>query len=213
VSDPTGVWHCNDDTSGRDPDVTIARAPTGTYRIWVGKYGDGSGPNVTGKLFITENALPPAPPTAPAPLAINTGPLVVNGERVQATTRALAPGFEPDPVEVQVYAGGQIQLGSLSLGAPCSGWVSADPDVIVDLSGTIPYLRMFVTAPDTALAIRDPQGVWHCSTHVVGTNPEVALNGAAPGRYRIWIGKVSAAPVTEPTGYIVAKLIITERRR
>ena len=49
---PDGSWICNDDGLGnRNPLVTIPKAPSGLYDIWVGTYGTST---VSATLYISE---------------------------------------------------------------------------------------------------------------------------------------------------------------
>lgn len=41
INSADGTWHCNDDTSGLNPEVRIQNAPRGQYDIWVGSYDNG----------------------------------------------------------------------------------------------------------------------------------------------------------------------------
>ena len=52
INDANGNWHCNDDSSGLNPMVSINNPPSGQYDIWVGSYR--SGENLSSQLFITE---------------------------------------------------------------------------------------------------------------------------------------------------------------
>jgi hypothetical protein len=42
VLDQNDGWHCNDDTDGNNPDVTVAPSVAGTYRVWVTSYRSSS---------------------------------------------------------------------------------------------------------------------------------------------------------------------------
>ena len=53
VLDPNDGWHCNDDTEGNNPDVTVAPSVPGTYRVWVTSYSKAT---VDATLGITEAA-------------------------------------------------------------------------------------------------------------------------------------------------------------
>ena len=53
VLDPNDGWHCNDDTEGNNPDVTVAPSVPGTYRVWVTSYSEAT---VDATLGITEAA-------------------------------------------------------------------------------------------------------------------------------------------------------------
>ncbi len=54
VIDPDGVVHCNDDSFGLDPAITIAPAPAGDYAVWVGLYGAETG--ATAQLTVGRDA-------------------------------------------------------------------------------------------------------------------------------------------------------------
>jgi hypothetical protein len=53
VLDPNDGWHCNDDTDGNNPDVTVAPSVPGTYRVWVTSYSEAT---AGATLGITEAA-------------------------------------------------------------------------------------------------------------------------------------------------------------
>jgi serine protease Do len=53
VLGPNGAWHCNDDTDGNNPDVTVAPSAPGTYRVWVTSYSQAT---ADATLGITEVA-------------------------------------------------------------------------------------------------------------------------------------------------------------
>jgi hypothetical protein len=53
VLGPNGAWHCNDDTDGNNPDVTVAPSVPGTYRVWVTSYSQAA---ADATLGITEVA-------------------------------------------------------------------------------------------------------------------------------------------------------------
>lgn len=52
INDATGTWHCNDDSVGLNPMVSITNAPSGQYDVWVGSYQ--SGQQISGTLNVTE---------------------------------------------------------------------------------------------------------------------------------------------------------------
>ena len=53
VLSPDGAWHCDDDTDGTNPDVTVAPSLPGTYRVWVSSHSQAP---VEATLRITEVA-------------------------------------------------------------------------------------------------------------------------------------------------------------
>jgi hypothetical protein len=38
INDARGGWHCDDDTEGSNPVVTVENPPSGQYDVWVGTY-------------------------------------------------------------------------------------------------------------------------------------------------------------------------------
>jgi serine protease Do len=53
INDPSGGWHCNDDSDGLNPNVTFTSPSSGQYDIWVGAFG-GAGIFPPATLRITE---------------------------------------------------------------------------------------------------------------------------------------------------------------
>lgn len=52
INGPDGQWYCDDDSYGDgDAQVRFSRPMSGTYDIWVGKFGGGTAP---ARLLITE---------------------------------------------------------------------------------------------------------------------------------------------------------------
>jgi len=152
---------------------------------------------------------------APQPVAANaavaalpsTGQLVVGGPTANFARLAMAAGFQPDPAEVRVTSGGQINAEA-SVAAGCPGWVSEQPDVIVDFTEMYGFLRFAFRADDpshdTTLIINDPQGRWICNDDGVALNPMVDLGDAAPGQYDVWVGSFEAG------AYVPGTLLVTE---
>jgi len=104
----------------------------------------------------------------------------------------LRAGFEPDPFELDVIAGGDINTGSLNLGSECVGMATAQPDMRLNWSGNSTLLRFFFAAynanDDTALLVNDPDGNWHCNDDSYDSlNPTVDLRSPLEGQYDIWI--------------------------
>jgi len=144
----------------------------------------------------------PDPEPPPAPVASS---LDVTAASALSLTQTLSPGFEPDPVTVPVQSGGNIDIATLALGPGCVGWAAARPDVIVNLSGSGTLLRFYASASsDTALAVLDPNGLWHCDDDTAGNNPDVTVAPSAPGTYRVWVTAYDGRTAD-------ATLLITER--
>jgi hypothetical protein len=108
-------------------------------------------------------------------------------------TGELTAGFEPDPQELPVSAGGSIDV-SASLGGDCAGFVTAAPDLEITWSGSTGTLLRFyfvadVDGDDTVLVVNDPAGDWWCSDDSHGTfNPTIDFSTGPDGTYDIWVG-------------------------
>jgi len=100
----------------------------------------------------------------------------------------LSGNFDPDPVTVEVEAGGDDDAASL--GAGCSGRIGTDaPDVTIRFSNPVRPLILYVLSEaDTTLVVRRPNGSWACDDDSHGLNPMVTLAKPASGEYAVWIG-------------------------
>ena len=124
----------------------------------------------------------------PSPSPGGTNPLNVRADSGLSGSETLSPGFDPDPVTISVEAGGTVDLSTLSLGSGCVGWAAMAPDVIVNFSESGTRLRFYASSSsDTALAVLDPNGSWHCNDDTEGNDPDVTVTPAAPGTYRVWV--------------------------
>lgn len=114
--------------------------------------------------------------------------------------------FTPDPIVVQVNAGGDVNARDLGLGINCRGFItSAAPLISFNYeAGRVP-LQVWVHAPvDTTLIIRDPSGKWHCDDDSLAKNPAIRFAQPKSGEYDIWVGVFGS---TRP----MANVHITER--
>jgi hypothetical protein len=111
-------------------------------------------------------------------------------ETARYATVSLAAGFLPDPHEIRVEAGGDLDAATANLGQECVGWI--DPtraDVALTYtSGQFPLYISAASQADTTLVIRDPSGTWHCNDDMTGVDPGVVLRQPPSGEYRIWVG-------------------------
>ncbi|MBO6940729.1 MAG: peptidase S1 [Deltaproteobacteria bacterium] len=132
--------------------------------------------------------------------------LSLGGSSSNYGRRALEGGFTPDPVEVNIVSGGALDSSNMSLGSGCVGFVTRQPDFILDYSDAANFLRFYVTASgDTTLLINDAAGNWHCNDDSNnGTNPMVDIRNPPTGQYDIWVGSYEAR------ANIRSKLHITE---
>jgi hypothetical protein len=109
----------------------------------------------------------------------------------------LTTGFMPDPMVVEIHAGGTTDALTLALaesaGGSCGGWISPElPDFRINYTAGADFsLKLFVQAQaDTTLIVSLPDTSWRCSDDVVGLNPVVELGpgDAQSGTYDIWVG-------------------------
>lgn len=98
-------------------------------------------------------------------------------------TYSLSAGFQPDPAEVSVVAGGSINASNIS--SSCAGSISNAPDVRLNWSGGRITLGAR-SGSDTTIVVNGANGQWYCADDTNGLDPAVTLSGS--GQYDIWIG-------------------------
>jgi hypothetical protein len=117
----------------------------------------------------------------------------------------LDTGFMPDPVAVQVNAGGPNNASHL--GAGCAGFINAvQPDVRLNFrAGSYP-MNIYVTSQaDTTLAVNLPNGQWICNDDSEGFDPWVQVQPALSGQYDIWVGTYQPG-ATPPATLFISEL-------
>ncbi len=119
--------------------------------------------------------------------------LTLGGREANYGVHAVTPGFQPDPLNISVVSGGEVDAATLGLGPGCKGWVTRRPDAIIQLSATSARLRFYVTPttgrPDTTLIVNHANGSWRCNDDSWGSlSPTVDVNHAPPGQYFVWVG-------------------------
>lgn len=134
------------------------------------------------------------------------GALLVGGTRANFGVQRLDPGFVPDPRRVAVVSGGALNARALGLGPGCVGWVTAQPDVIVRLTGPSANLRLYAVAADgtdITLLVNANRVAWRCNDDSFGgTNPSVDLGNAAAGQYDVWVGSFREGTTARATLHI-----------
>ncbi len=193
VNGPSGEWYCDDDSGGgNNAEVRWNNPASGTYDIWVGTYGNNTGP---ASLLITELAYNGGGGGG----TINPGLTATFGEI------NLRTGFTPDPYRVNLTAGGQIDASTVS--TDCVGKVAAAPDFQITFdAGSLPLFIRTQSGIDTTLVVNGPSGEWYCDDDSGGgNNAEVRWAKPASGTYDIWVGTYGTS--TGP-----ASLLITELR-
>lgn len=115
----------------------------------------------------------------------------------------LAPGFTPDPFSVSILSGGGLDVGDMNLGSGCVGYVTQDPDYIVNFTGSSDRLRFFVEGDgDTGLVIAAPGKTYACNDDSNGLDPMVTFENAQAGQYNVWVASYSSGENIDATLYV-----------
>ena len=161
----------------------------GRYQIWVGRYGV-ENETVEAAVHISEVSGPYVEPSQAGPdFTLDPAYGVAD----------LASGFEPDPHQMQIAAGGGIDMGALGVEG-CVGWIAQAPDYRVNFTaGESGYPLIFSVASeaDTVLVINDAEGNWVCNDDTDGFNPKVVFTTPVSGQYDIWVGTYSEGDLQE----------------
>ena len=204
VSLPDGTFACNDDGVGTNPVVDLPSAAAGSYAIWIGTFSSGS--LVPGYLVVTSGSSVPG--ALSSPLLGGTSATSNTTTTTTTTTTSgqldptaaptfglltLASGFSPDPTELPMVAGGDVDVFSMNLGTQCRGFVAAAPDARVAYTAPGRFLRIFYQSEqDTTLIVRLPDGSFVCNDDFPSTlDPLVDINAPVAGTYDIWVGTFS----------------------
>jgi hypothetical protein len=126
-----------------------------------------------------------------AMLALIASPTVAQNLSATPTygTFDLAGGFNPDPTNIRVSSGGNIDASKLGNG--CTGFIASAPDVRVNYEpGALPLIISVNSSADTSLAINLPNGEWLCDDDSGNgaLNPSITLRNVQSGQYDIWVG-------------------------
>lgn len=117
--------------------------------------------------------------------------------------RSLSAGFTPDPVIVNLQAGGDRSASNVS--SSCRGYVSNAPDFRLNYSsGSFPLIISVASSSDTTLVVNGPDGRWYCDddSGVYGLNPAIRFNNPQSGQYDIWVGTYSSGSLASAALYI-----------
>ena len=134
------------------------------------------------------------------------GRLSIGGSSSNFGRSGLSGGFMPDPFTTNIVSGGSMNASSMGLGSGCRGYVTRQPDYILDYSNARSFLRFYVTAQnngDTTLVINDARGNWHCNDDSHGgLNPTVDISNPPSGQYDIWVGSYSSGENVRTTLHV-----------
>ncbi|MCC5997265.1 MAG: hypothetical protein JJU18_12950 [Oceanicaulis sp.] len=191
VRAPDGTMHCNDDRIGLDPGVAFSEPESGRYLIWTGLLSRDAGAEPA-ELVISEIGYDGVDQR----LDVAARPL--HGER------RLRGGFLPDPVSVDLTAGGPVNIDlATSAGVVADGWcvgnATREPSFRLRFDEPIGPLYISLTSDaDTTLAVNSPDGAWYCDDDTIGFDPVVRFDAAEAGVYDIYAGMFGdeTAPAT-----------------
>lgn len=187
VRDPRGDFICDDDggEGAFNPGVQIARPSSGLYSIWVGTYA-ASGGTPPATLYVSELGFGPRP--VPTGELDYTLPANYGGQTLQT-------GFIPDPVDIQLAAGGDVDVSETSIGDSCWGYTTTAPDyeLTYQAGNTFPLYLSATSEADTVMIVNAPDGSWHCNDDgSEGLNPGLTFDNPESGVYDIWVGTYSS---------------------
>jgi hypothetical protein len=160
----------------------------GGREIWPGRKAGRYRGNMMKRLLRTCAAIA-ALSMAITPAFADTINARANGTYGRVTLRA---GFEPDPHQVTLSAGGSVDASTL--GENCGGNIASNPDFTLNYRpGDLPLYISATSESDTTIVVRAPDGTFVCDDDSAGAlNPAVRFETPARGRYQIWVGTFSA---------------------
>lgn len=130
-----------------------------------------------------------------AALVLSAGAAAAQNWQAQPTYGSidLAPGFQPDPFNVNIVAGGPINARQTALGNACPGFIANNPDFDLRWGAGNSGLPLVISATsdvDTTLVVRTPSGQWLCEDDggFNGMNPGMRIDNPQAGLYDIWVG-------------------------
>lgn len=188
VRGPDGRWACNDDAFGLNPGVMFESPRSGLYSIWVGTYSPGA--PAPAMLHISEIGFGPNPGPQGGGLDWSLEPAY--GEVTLHT------GFTPDPHNLEMMAGGEVNVWDALPDTPgCRGWAASAPDYRLHYTAgnTFDLYISATSGADTTLIVNGPDGRWHCNDDAYGLNPGLMFENPRGGQYDIWVGTYSEGPL------------------
>ena len=214
IQDPLGDWHCADDSFDTlNPTIDFDTANTGRFNIWVG--GQEPDQKDLGKLYVTQ-----VEEIDPTDLDFSTS---VQGKKLQRDAPArtaeinLIEGFSPDPMVIEMVAGGPVDLNlasefpvqSFDLGD--EGFTNAEPDVRIHWQGS-GYLKIFFVADngvDTFLFIKNPNAIDNLNDTreyygVIYEDPLLEFMSTFNGTYNVWVPSFSHSVLVPGKLYITS---------
>lgn len=105
---------------------------------------------------------------------------------------ALEAGFLPDPIALEIEAGGQSNAEA-RLPGTCNGFVTEGPSVRIHYRGGDYQLAFYALSQvDTTMVVNAPDGRWYCRDDFQRLNPAVVFTNPLDGQYDVWVGTFSS---------------------
>lgn len=193
VRAPDDAFHCDDDGyGGFNPLVEMSNAAAGNYEVWLGAFNPTT--PLSGTVYVTRSPL-----------------VELGGDEATLGVRELAPNFSPERFDVDVPDRGPGDVNASVFSRGCAGVITRRPDVILNVSGPMPFLRLYTTGAtpqrDATLVVHNPDDTWTChddwEARAGNLNPSVDLPRVTRGRYEVWVGTVGR------TGHFAGVLHVT----
>jgi len=187
------TW-CADDSYGQNPAVDLRSLPPGRYDIYVGSYSQGTVAPFQLGLTELSNVTPGggrvAPNPGPVPNPGAGGGSLGNLDPMgRPTGRPLnLPPVLRRPVTANGRTDGVFDVSSSVRGqGTCRGGMQSAPSHLMLGRSPQDLTVSVLSAADTTLVMRRPDGAVLCNDDTNGLNPQLA--GAFPaGVYQIWVG-------------------------
>jgi TPR repeat protein len=99
---------------------------------------------------------------------------------------------ESPATDIEVTSGGEVDISQLGLRPSCTGVVTRDADLVIEVAANVQVLDLTINAlTDTTIAVRDPAGGWHCADdQPTGSyNPSLHVATPAAGAWTVWVGR------------------------
>jgi hypothetical protein len=122
-------------------------------------------------------------------IAISTTVSADPANDLTSATIDLHAGYIMDPYLLPVV--GKSEIAASQMVTSCNGFVGTSPSVIVNWSGKIDQVNLFVYSDDDAvLAVQQPDGSTVCNDDAgaATVDPLVTIKNPAPGAYKVHVG-------------------------
>jgi hypothetical protein len=188
INGPDATWYCNDDVGdgSLNSALTFTAPMSGQYDVWIGTYN--AGENFEAALALSELVSDGSAPLAEYSVGV---PYDAPAGAV-AADMYLVTGFTPDPVRVDLMAGGPQDGAEFG----CIGWYNTEPSYVLDFQtdGGLPLILSASSDIDTTIMVIDPSGQMTCDDDGgnLGYNPSITYAPPMSGTYLIYVGAYTA---------------------